>query len=68
SLILFNWKYVLPVFALRLIVQGFIYYRSMKKLNEGDLFAWWWLFDIWMFLYYIIFLPALWKKPRPTWN
>jgi len=68
SLILFNWKYVLPVFALRLIIQGFIYYKSMKKLNEDDLFAWWWLFDIWMFLYYIIFLPALWKKPRPTWS
>lgn len=68
SLILFNWQYALAVFALRLIIQGFIYYRTMSRLQEKDLFFWWWLLDIWMFLYYLIFVPTLWKKPRPTWN
>ena len=68
SLVLYNWKFVLPVFAARLILQAFIYFKSMQKLNEKDLFAWWWLLDIWMLLYYLIFLPSLWKKPRPTWN
>ncbi len=68
SLILFSWKLALITFGIRFLVQAFIYYRTMQKLNEKDLFAWWWLLDIWMFLYYLIFVPALWKKPRPTWN
>jgi glycosyltransferase involved in cell wall biosynthesis len=68
SLIFFSWQISLAVFALRLIVQGFIFYKTMSKLNEKDLFAWWWLLDIWMFFYYIIFMPALWRKPRKTWN
>src|SRR5882762_3058603 len=66
SLIAFDWRFVLPVFGLRLLVQGFIYYKAMDKLQEQDLFAWWWLLDIWMFVYYLIFVPAIWKKPRPT--
>ncbi len=68
SLIFFSWQISLGVFALRLIVQGFIFYKTMNKLNEKDLFAWWWLLDIWMFFYYIIFMPSLWRKPRKTWN
>jgi glycosyltransferase involved in cell wall biosynthesis len=68
SILLSDWRFVLAVFGTRLILQSFIYYKTMKKLNEKDLFAWWLLLDIWMFFYYIIFLPALWKKPRPTWN
>jgi cellulose synthase/poly-beta-1,6-N-acetylglucosamine synthase-like glycosyltransferase len=68
SLFLFDWKYVLTVFGLRLVLQAFIYFKTMQKLNEKDLFAWWLLLDMWMFIYYIIFLPALWKKPRPTWG
>ncbi|HLK29901.1 MAG TPA: glycosyltransferase [Puia sp.] len=68
SLIFFSWQLSLGVFGLRLLVQGFIFYRTMNKLNEKDLFVWWWLLDIWMFFYYIIFMPALWRKPRKTWN
>jgi hypothetical protein len=40
----------------------------MEKLDEKDLFGWWWLFDIWMFFYYFIFASALWKKAKKTWN
>jgi len=68
SLILFSWQLSLAVFGLRFLLQAFIYYKAMNKLNEKDLFAWWWLLDIWMFFYYIIFMPSLWRKPRKTWN
>lgn len=68
SLIFYDWRIVVGVFALRLISQAIIYYKAMKKLNESDLFAWWWLLDIWMFLYYCIFAPSLWRKAEKTWN
>lgn len=67
SLVLYDWKLALAVFGLRFVSQAIIQYKSMKKLGEGDLFAWWWLFDIWMFLYYCIFAPALWRKPSNNW-
>ena len=63
-----HWKFALILFGLRLVIQGIVFYRAMKKLHEKDLFSWWVLLDIWMFVYYLIFAPALWKKPRPSWN
>jgi len=68
TLIFFDWRLALGIFALRFISQGFIYYKAMKQLNEKDLWPLWWLFDIWMFLFYCIFAPALWKKPKTSWN
>lgn len=68
SLIFFDWRIALGVFGLRFIVQGFVYYKSMQKLQEKDLWAWWWLLDIWMFFYYLLFTPALWRRPAKTWN
>lgn len=68
SLFLFDWKYSLIVFSVRFFVQAFVFYKSMQKLGEKDLFVWWWLFDIWMFVYYIIFAPTLWRRPKPNWN
>ena len=68
SLLTFNWQMVLYVFAARFLTQALVYYRCMKKLQEGDLFKWFWLLDIWMFFYFIIFAPALWKKPNNNWN
>ncbi len=67
SLIFFDWKLVLAVFAIRFVSQAWIFYKTMKKLQEGDLFAWWWLLDIWMFFYYCIFAPALWRRPSHKW-
>jgi glycosyltransferase involved in cell wall biosynthesis len=64
----FDWRLVCGVFLLRFLTQAIIYFKSMKNLNEKDLFAWWWLFDIWMFIYYFMFAPSLWKKPKKTWN
>lgn len=68
SIIFFDWRITLAVFAVRFLLQGLIYFKSMQQLNENDLFKWWWLFDIWMFFYYLIFAGSLWKKPRKTWN
>lgn len=68
SLLTFNWKWVLGVFASRLLSQAIIYYLAMKKLQEKDLFSWWWLYDLWMFIYYCIFAPSLWKKPQREWR
>lgn len=67
-LIFFNWQLALGVFAFRLISQAIVYYKAMQQLDEKDLFAWWWLLDIWMFIYYCIFAPALWKKPKKNWT
>jgi len=66
--IFFNWQLVIGVFVLRAIVQGVIWYKAMQKLDEADLWKWFLLFDIFMFVYYFIFTPALWKKPRANWK
>ncbi|MCO5241497.1 MAG: glycosyltransferase [Chitinophagaceae bacterium] len=68
SLLLFHWEPVIGVWALRLIVQGVIWHHAMEKLDEKDLWKWFWAFDIFMFFYYLIFTPALWKKPRINWK
>jgi len=63
-----NWKIALLIFGIRFIVQGYTFQRSMKMLGEEDLFPWWWLLDMWMLGYYIIFSSTLWKKPRKAWK
>lgn len=67
-LFLMDWRLVLSVFGLRFLLQALTFYKTMRKLRELDLFIWFLLLDLWMFLYYLIFVPALWKKPRPGWN
>ncbi len=68
SMILFSWKISLIVFAVRLLVQFFIFYKTMDKLDERDLLPWFFVLDVWMFFYYIIFSFAMVKKPRKTWE
>jgi glycosyltransferase involved in cell wall biosynthesis len=68
SLIVFDWRLALAPFIVRLIAQGIIWHKAMKRLNEADLFPAFVLWDLWMFVYYIIFAPALWKRPRKAWN
>jgi cellulose synthase/poly-beta-1,6-N-acetylglucosamine synthase-like glycosyltransferase len=67
-LIFFDWRLTLGVFALRFLSQAFLYYRTMNQLNEKDLYPWWIVLDLWMFVYYCIFAFSIWKKPRKTWN
>ena len=68
TIVFYGWKLAVVIFALRLLIQGYVFYKSMKKMEEQDLWPWFLALDIWMFIYYIIFLPSLWKKPRKTWN
>lgn len=66
--IFFNWWMALAVFGVRLILQAVIYYKAMHKLNENDLWPLFLLLDIWMCLYYLLFLPALFKQPKNRWK
>ena len=68
SIIFYNWWLVLAVYGFRLIIQGVVLFKSMKKLNETDLFPWFILLDLWMPLYYLFTLPAIWKSPKRTWS
>lgn len=68
SLIWHDWRWALLPAALRYAVQGVVLKKAAGKLGEEDLFPLFPLFDLWMFVYYIIFAPALWKKPGTTWN
>lgn len=68
SLLLADWRIASAIFCVRLVTQGIIYYRCMDRLDEKSLWASYWLLDIWMFFYYILFIPALWKKPSQSWN
>lgn len=68
SLMLFDWRWSLIPFGVRLITLGIVWRNAMKRLNEQDLFPAFIFWDVWMFFYYIIFAPALWKKPKKTWN
>ncbi len=68
SAVFFSWELALAVFGIRFIVQSIVYFKTMKKLNEFDLFPWFLLLDIWMFFYFIFTAPAIWKAPRKNWN
>lgn len=68
SMLLFGWKISLIIFGVRLLIQALIFYKTMDMLDEKDLFPWFFILDIWMFFYYIIFSVAMIKKPRKTWK
>ena len=68
TFILFSWQMALLVFMLRFMVQAFVFYPAMKKLNEKDLYPLFLFFDVWMFFYYFIFAATLFKKPSAGWK
>lgn len=68
SLIFFNWQAALIVFGIRFLLQAFILYPCMKKLNEKDMYPWFLFIDIWMFFYYLIFAASIFKKPKKVWK
>lgn len=68
TILFYDWRWALALFGARLITQAIIFYRAMKKMDEADLWPWFIFLDIWMFLYYIIFASALWKKPARSWD
>lgn len=68
SIIFYCWWLTLAVFGIRFLIQAIIWFSTMKKLNELDLWPWFLFFDLWMCFYYILFLPTLWKKTKNNWN
>ena len=66
--IFYNWQYAMIILVIKLIAQAIIYRRCLQKLGEEDLFPMFLFFDLWMFFYYFIFAPALFKKPDLTWK
>lgn len=68
SLIFFNWQMALIVFGARFLVQAIILYPCMKKLDEQKMYPWFFIIDIWMFFYYLIFAAAVFKKPKKVWK
>lgn len=66
--IFFNWQWALLVLGIKWLVQGIVFYKMMHKLGEKDLFGLFIFFDIWMFVYYLMFAPALLRKQKPTWK
>jgi len=67
ALIFYSWKLALIIFGVRFLLQAFVYFKAMKKLDEADLWPWFLVLDLWMFFYYIIFAPTLWKKTENRW-
>ncbi len=68
SILFYDWRWALVVFGARMLMQGWIFYKSMKKMEEKDLWPWFIFLDLWMFFYYLIFAPALWRRPDKRWN
>jgi len=68
SLILVDWRMALAIFGLRFILQAIIFFKSMHRLNEKDLFPFFLFFDILQPILYILFLPALLRKPKAVWK
>ncbi|WP_295125808.1 glycosyltransferase [uncultured Chitinophaga sp.] len=60
--------WVLGIIGGKLLIQSVITYYALKKLDEKDLFIYSWLMDILMFLYYVIFTPALFFKSKNKWK
>jgi cellulose synthase/poly-beta-1,6-N-acetylglucosamine synthase-like glycosyltransferase len=68
SMLFYSWKLSLIVYFTRAVFQMLIYSKNMIHLKEKDLIPFIPLLDLWMFIYYLIFAPALLKKPLQTWK
>lgn len=68
SAIVYDWRIAFLIFAGKTIIQGLMFYKAMVKLGEKDLFPFFLFFDLWMFVYYLVFAPALARKPKQGWK
>ncbi len=68
--LIFTKEYILltSLWGLRFLIQGAILRGTMKKLNELDLWPWFFLFDLWSIFYYLFTLPSVWKAPHKNWS
>lgn len=58
----------LAVFVFRFLLQNIIWSKCLKNLNEKNLLLYCFPFEIMMFLYYLVFTPALLLKPKKKWS
>jgi glycosyltransferase involved in cell wall biosynthesis len=68
SAIFYNIEITGIVFGIKWFFQLPLYFMTMKKLNEKDLFPFVFLLDIWQFFYFLIFASSLFTKPRNSWK
>ncbi|HSN62267.1 MAG TPA: glycosyltransferase, partial [Ferruginibacter sp.] len=68
SALFYSWKLSLVIFGIKLIIQAIVNAKAMNKLGEKDLLPLLLFFDLWMFFYYLLFAPALIKKPKQHWK
>lgn len=68
--LVFSKQYILlaSIWGIRFLIQGIVLRSTMKKLNELDLWPWYFFFDLWSVFYYIFTLPSVWKAPNKNWN
>ena len=66
--IFYDWKIAAAIYTGKVLLQSLIIIPALKKLKENDLWFFVVLFDWWLFVYYILNLPALFNKPKPTWH
>lgn len=59
---------VLSVFGFRLLLQLVVWTRSLHKLRERGLLGYCLIFDVFWWFYYLVFTPALMRKPKLRWN
>lgn len=67
ALVFGDWRIALGIYGFKLLVQGFVWYKAMRRLQEQDLFPFFIFWDLWLFIYHIIFAKAVWKKPARQW-
>ncbi|MFT4202615.1 MAG: glycosyltransferase [Chitinophagaceae bacterium] len=68
TIVFYGWKMVLGLLLLRLLLLAFVWKKAMSQLNEDDLWPYFFLFDLWNCVYYILFLPSVFKKPAKRWK
>jgi len=68
SILLYHSWIPLSIFGFRLLLQGIIAFRTMRKLRENDLFWLYPLLDVWQWFYYLLFADGLFRKPGTQWK
>lgn len=68
AMLIYHWQWGLMLWGLRWMVMAIVLYPALRRLGEKDLFPFFPAFDMMMFFYYPVFLPALFRKNRNAWK
>jgi cellulose synthase/poly-beta-1,6-N-acetylglucosamine synthase-like glycosyltransferase len=68
-IVLNQWMlWVLSIFGIRLLLNGIIHFKAMKRLKTLDIFIWHPFFDVLYLLYYLVMLPGIFNKKQNPWK